>query len=148
MAFVAPPYVPYAPALAAAGIDLSCLLLVHPKREDQLWAVEQSLRAGACAAVLAWIAQAEATSLRRLQLAAEAGGAIGVLFERRPLAGSIAALRLGLEPVEAGGVNVHILKRRGGWPVGPVRIEVDHALAVRAPARPAAPDLHPRRAHG
>lgn len=148
VAFVAPPYVPYAPALAAAGIDLSRLLLVHPKREDQLWAVEQSLRAGACAAVLAWIAQAEATSLRRLQLAAEAGGAIGVLFERRPLAGSIAALRLGLEPAEAGGVNVHILKRRGGWPVGPVRIEVDHALAVRAPARPAAPDLHPRRAHG
>ncbi|BAU47325.1 CDP-6-deoxy-delta-3,4-glucoseen reductase [Sulfurifustis variabilis] len=148
VAFVAPPYVPYAPALAAAGVDLSRVLLVHPRREDQLWAVESSLRSGACAAVLAWIAQAEAASLRRLQLAAEAGGTVGVLFERRPLAGSIAALRLALEPAGAGAVNVHIMKRRGGWPVGPVRVEVDHALAVRAPAGPADRGLRPRRAHG
>lgn len=148
IAFVAPPYIPYAPALAAAGVALARVLLVHPKREDQLWAVESSLRAGACAAVLAWIAEAEGAALRRLQLAAEAGGAIGMLYARRPLGASIAALRLALAPAAAGAVDVHILKRRGGWPVGPVRLEVDHALAVRAPAGPAARGLQPRRAHG
>src|SRR5581483_2385709 len=45
--FIAPPYIPYAPALAAGGVELSRLLLVHPKtRADHLWAVESSLRSG------------------------------------------------------------------------------------------------------
>lgn len=148
IAFVAPPYIPYAPALAAAGIDLARVLIVHPRtREDQWWAVEQSLRAGACAAVLAWVAHAEAAHLRRLQLAAEAGGAWGVLFERRALPGSTAALRIALEPAESGDLDLHVMKRRGGWPVGPVRLEVDHALAMCAPAGSAARAVQPQRAH-
>ena len=41
LAWVAPPYLPYAPALAAAGVDLSRVLLVHPRSNaDGLWAVE------------------------------------------------------------------------------------------------------------
>lgn len=149
IAFIAPPYVPYAPALAAAGVELSRLLLVHPKtRAEQLWAVETALRAGACAGVLAWPDGLAPESLRRWQLAAEAGESAGVLFAHRAVAGSPAALRLRLAPAGAGAVDVHILKRRGGWPAGPLRLEADHALAVRAPARSGARDLQSRRAHG
>src|SRR5678809_1285304 len=34
---VAPPHVPYAPALAAAGVDLVNLLVVTAGRQDALW---------------------------------------------------------------------------------------------------------------
>jgi cell division inhibitor SulA/protein ImuA len=45
-ALVSPPYIPYAPALARAGIDLTKLLMVHSRREmDTLWAIEQALPA-------------------------------------------------------------------------------------------------------
>lgn len=149
IAFVAPPCVPYAPALATAGVELSRLLLVHPKTgAEHLWAVETALRAGACAAVLAWPEGVGAESLRRWQLAAEAGESWGVLFARRAVQGSPAALRLAPAPAGAGAIDVRILKCRGGWPAGPLRLETDHALAVRAPAGPVARDLQPRRIHG
>jgi hypothetical protein len=126
LAFIAPPYIPYAPALAAAGIDLARVLLVEPgTRRDQAWAMEQSLRAGS-AAVLAWPGDVQGKMLRRLQLAAEAGGAWGVLFcsPRCASEPSPAALRLRLEPGSPG-VRVAILKRRGGWPVGPIPLQLE-----------------------
>lgn len=145
--FIAPPYIPFAPAFAAAGVALSRLLLVHPRaRPDHLWAVESGLRSGACAAVLAWTENVTAGQLRRWQLAAEAGGAWGVLFQRHLVAGSAAALRLQLAPAGKGAVAVTIVKRRGGWPIGPVRLEIDHALAVPASAESSARDMQPRRA--
>lgn len=124
--WVAPPHIPYAPALVSAGIDLSRVLLVHPKaRQDGLWALEQSLRSGNCGAVLAWPTLEDNVILRRLQLAAEAGDALGFLFRsrchvRRP---SPAALRLQLEPGTGGGLSVSILKRRGGRAAGAVHID-------------------------
>lgn len=125
IAFIAPPYIPFAPALSAAGIELSRLLLVHPRtRSEQLWAVEASLRAGACAAVLAWPEAVAASQLRRWQLAAEAGDAVGILFQRRNLGNSPAALRLQLAPAAKNAVELRVLKRRGGWPTGPVRLGV------------------------
>lgn len=148
LAFIAPPYIPYAPAFAMAGVDLSRLLFVYPKtRADHLWALENSLRAGACAAVFAWTSSADAGHLRRLQLAAEAGGTWGVLFQRKPVAGSPAALRVQLMPARSNAIDIHILKRRGGWPIGPVRLEIDDALAMSAFTKPAARDMQPRRAH-
>lgn len=144
LVFVAPPYIPYAPALARAGVNLARLLLVHPRStQERLWAVEQALRAGTASVVLAWLAHAEPKALRRLQLAAEAGGALGILFRAVRCAedNSPAALRLRLEPAGGSGacVAVHILKRRGGWPAGPVTVELDHAVArpqsACAPAR-------------
>ena len=124
LAWVAPPYLPYAPALAAAGIDLSRVLLVHPRSNaDGLWAVEQTLRSNTCGAVLAWLETGDMQSLRRLQLAAEAGQCWGLLFrpERLHTQASPAALRIKLEPA-AEGLAVHILKRRGGWATGPVHV--------------------------
>jgi len=146
-AFIAPPYIPYAPALRRAGMNLAHVLVVHPRESnDALWAIEQALRAGTCGAVLAWPAAADMKRLRRLQLAAETGNALGVLFRPGSVAAenSPAALRLKLEPV-AGALAVHILKRRGGWPTGPVILEMRHALAGLTSARSPARDLPARR---
>ncbi|MDH3645421.1 MAG: translesion DNA synthesis-associated protein ImuA [Gammaproteobacteria bacterium] len=117
--WIAPPWVPYAPALAAAGIDLTRLLIVHTQVEEEImWATEQSLRSGSCAAVLSWSTRATAAGLRRLQLAAAEGGTLGVLF--RPATtvaiASPAALRLLLNQT-ADGLVVKVLKSRGGKPV-------------------------------
>jgi hypothetical protein len=131
LAWVEPPYLPYAPALAATGIRLDRLLVIHPRETGQrLWAMEQTLRSGSCGAVLGWAAHPDNRTLRRLQLAAEAGDAAGVLF--RPLAAakqaSPAALRLQLAPVD-GGLQVQVLKRRGGWGMQPVFVEHAHVVA-------------------
>jgi hypothetical protein len=77
VALVAPPYLPYAPAWQAAGVDLEHLQLVEAAPRDALWAFEQCLRSGACAAVLGWPASADAQALRRLQVAAESGQCLG-----------------------------------------------------------------------
>lgn len=149
--WVAPPYIPYAPALANAGIDLSRILLVHPRgQQDGLWAVEQSLRSGNCAAVLAWPTLDDKAILRRLQLAAESGDALGVLFRpqhfvQRP---SAAALRIELAPEIDSSLSVSILKRRGGWAVGPVHLDTslqtDGALALHSRAATATGNFQSR----
>ncbi|HOU65889.1 MAG TPA: translesion DNA synthesis-associated protein ImuA, partial [Thermomonas sp.] len=71
LALIAPPYLPYAPAWQAAGIDLGALQVIETTPRDALWAFEQCLRSGACAAVIGWPRQADAQALRRLQVAAD-----------------------------------------------------------------------------
>ena len=115
IAWIAPPFLPYAPALAAAGVDPARLLLVRPADDEAaLWAAEQALRSGSCRLVLAWAERARPACLRRLQLAAEAGRAPLVLF--RPPAAlarpSTAALRLSLSAGE-GGAHLRLLKQHG-----------------------------------
>jgi protein ImuA len=145
IALIAPPHIPYAPALAAAGVNLSRLLLVHPRNaQDHLWAVEASLRSGACSAVFAWLGKADAAHLRRLQLAAEAGDTWGVMFRQRPIADSPAALRLQLVAAGPNTMYVNVLKRRGGWPTGPLRLEVDRVVASALPAPSRVGSLHAR----
>jgi protein ImuA len=115
IAWVDPPHLPYAPALADAGAELSRFLLVRTGAvRDRLFAVEQCLRSGACGAVLAWPAAWDDRSIRRLQLAAEKGGSLGVLFRTERACGrfSAAGLRLRLAP-SPGGVAVEVLKGRG-----------------------------------
>lgn len=116
--WIAPPFIPYAPALARSGLDLQRVLMVHPSGErDGLWAVEQALRSGAGAAVLAWIRFADDVALRRLQLAAEERHCWAVFF--RPLGACLqrspAALRVKLSRAERA-TRVEILKCRGGRP--------------------------------
>lgn len=118
-AWVAPPLQPFAPALAAAGMALTRLLIVRApdqgRRPAALWAFEQALGSGACDSVLAWAKHAPARQMRRLQLAAQRGNALGVLFRPRAAAreASAAMLRVALEP-RRGGVRVTLLKSRGG----------------------------------
>ena len=140
---IAPPHLPYAPALAAATVSLSRLLLVRAANTaDTLWAMEQALRSGACAAVLAWPGGSNERAQRRLQLAAEAGASWGVWFTpaRQAASTSTAALRLKLAPAE-GGIEVRFLKRRGGGPVPPLVLH--HAVARTALPRPGPAGLSP-----
>ena len=109
--WVAPPLMPFAPALASRGVVLDRLAVVGGARP--LWAFEQTLGSGACDAVLGWVRQPKARELRRLQLAAERGRTLGVLFRPRSAVGaaSAAVLRLSLEPLAAG-VRITLLKGR------------------------------------
>ena len=112
--FVAPPYIPYPPALAAAGVDLSYVVHIDANAADTHWTAEQCLRAGCCGAVLSWMPTTDYQKLRRLQLAAETGAAIGFVF--RPLAAaretSPAALRVQVSMAQ-GLPKIDILKCRG-----------------------------------
>jgi hypothetical protein len=121
--WVAPPLVPFAPALASCGVVLDRVAVVggaRSARQDAgfrgtpgLWALEQTLGSGACDAVLGWVRQVKSRDIRRLQLAAERGRTLGVLFRPRRAAreASAAVLRLSVEPLAAG-VRLTILKGR------------------------------------
>ena len=128
VAWLAPPHLPYAPALRAAGVRLELLTVIRaPGRRDALWAAEQALRACSFHALLLWLPQAGYPELRRLAVAAQAGPGFALAF-RPPEAAcesSPAVLRLALE-AGAGELGtgeprfprypflaVHILKRRG-----------------------------------
>jgi hypothetical protein len=133
MVWLAPPHLPYAPALAAAGVDLAHLAVVRaPGRRDALWAAEQVLRGGCCHALLGWFRRASYEELRRLAVAAEASPAWVALVRPRAAAlePSPACLRLALEP-DGEALSVRILKRRGAPLAAPLRLPVKrpvHAL--------------------
>ncbi|NND61426.1 MAG: translesion DNA synthesis-associated protein ImuA [Gammaproteobacteria bacterium] len=119
LVWIAPPWVPYAPALEAAGLDLSRLLVVHADSATEIfWAAEQSLRSGSCAAVLVWARQCQDSGLRRLQLAASEGDTLGIVFRPDTVGQqfSPAVLRLCVAP-EAQGLRVDVIKNRGARPV-------------------------------
>jgi hypothetical protein len=120
LAFVAPPCIPYAPALLRAKWPLQRFAWIEAPAAQAAWAAEQCLRAGCLGAVAFWLAGGDDKSLRRLQLAAEEGSVHAFLF--RPLKhaanASPAALRLVLEPVP-GQLRVRVLKVRGA--VAPVK---------------------------
>ena len=116
IALIEPPYHPYPPAWQAAGVRLAALQVIHTKTpRDALWAAEQCLRSGACDAVLCWPQHADDRALRRLQVAAETGQALGFAF--RPMKAAMnpspAALRIA---VDASPRQLRVLKCRGGNP--------------------------------
>jgi hypothetical protein len=144
-AWLAPPHLPYAPALRAAGIRLEHLTVVRaPGRRDALWAAEQALRARAFHVLLAWLPRASYAELRRLAVAAQAGPGFALAF-RPPQAAcesSPAALRLALEPgFEPGRLAVRILKRRGAPMGAPLRLSIERPFrgSVRALDRASLP---------
>ena len=136
VAWINPPFIPYAPALAALDIDIGKILLVHPKHhEEALWAMEQASKSGTCSAVLGWLGERHLTltATRRLQLAAKQGGTLGCLFRSEAAAdsASMAELRLRLKPGARGELGVSIIKRRGGWPVPGLNVQVDSQLYAK-----------------
>jgi protein ImuA len=166
--WIAPPFVPYAPALAALGLALDRLTVVTAdSAADAAWAAEQALRSGALGAVLWWdVMRGRAltlpVTLRRLHLAAMEGRT--PLFALRPAAvraqSSPAPLRLAIEPADASMLAVDVFKRRGPPMAAPLVLTLpgpapssrrqrraaapmdqeatDHALVRAAPARIAA----------
>ena len=134
--WVAPPYRPYAPALAAAGLDLARLIVVRGcTAAEALWAYEQALRAPECGAAFGWIHSHEERVLRRLQVAAREGRTWGVLW-RRPgqrASATAAPLRLSLA-AQQGKLAVRVLKRRGAELPQPILLDL-----ARAPGAPLYP---------
>jgi hypothetical protein len=114
LVFVAPPCVPYAPALHAAGVPLARFAWIETSAAQAPWAAEQCLRSGCLGAVALWFAGGDDRSLRRLQLAAEEGGCHGFVFRplRHAANPSPSALRLQLDAV-SGVLRVRVLKCRG-----------------------------------
>ena len=133
---VDPPFVPYPQALVAAGMDLSRLVVLE-SGEESAWAAEQGLRSGACAAVLAWGDLGEMALLRRLQLAAETGRSLALLFRGREAARqhSPAALRLAVRPAAAG-MEVTVLKQRGGRAGATLELAFRDEPAMASPSAP------------
>src|ERR1019366_10505167 len=92
------------------------ILIIQPRGlQESLWAAEQTLRCPAFGAVLSWPAEIADKNVRRLQLAAEAGGSLGILYGPAGAARehSPAALRLRLLPPADGLAGGNHKWRRG-----------------------------------
>jgi protein ImuA len=144
----------YPPALAALGLDMGRLVLLRPRREaDGMWAVAECLRCPAVSAVVTAVGRLSAVDARRLQLAAEGGGGVGVFVRprHRPSDPYAAATRWAVRPVPGCDAYrrwvVRLVHGPGGRVDHPVSLEVSRdGVSVRAvelladrPAAAAAP---------
>jgi protein ImuA len=85
---------PYARGLARLGGDPARLILVTADREAQaLWALEETLKSGAVAGAVGTVEQADFVAGRRLDFAARAGKACGILL-RAKAADDLSAARV------------------------------------------------------
>jgi len=147
--WVAPPFSPYAPGLAQAGIDLRRVLVVAAQQKqfdgkknpdtpvlisegsmtskDALWCMERALQTPHCGLVLAWQGQLAQRTLRRLQLAAVTGKAIGVLFMRNNSEHSPSSMNLEIESLTENDhqyLDINILKARGSFKPSSLRLQL------------------------
>ena len=147
----------YPPAIARLGIELRQVIVVRAGNQvDNTWALDQSLRCPAVAAVVAWPEKLDGHTFRRLQLAAEQGGGLGLLL--RPLGvryePSWAEVRLLIEPLPAAApeagrrLKIQVLRSPGRLCGGSVEVEIDHETHIVHPAPRLAPGADPHRAAG
>jgi hypothetical protein len=146
----------YPPAAAAGGLDLQRTIVIRQSQSAQnargqwnkqsQWALDQALRCPHVAAVVAWPQQLDGRVFRRLQLAVETSGCLGLLI--RPAAAqresSWADVRLLISPVAHTPVNdnqhnasqtapvalswrlkIELLRCRGGSTQRTVDLEID-----------------------
>lgn len=119
---VNPPYIPYPPTLAQAGVDLSKIIVSQTKTvTDYLWAIEKALSSQSCSLVLCWPRKIHAKQIKRMQVASKEGNCWAILFRPGNAAthSSPADLRIQLRPSESKQNNstliARVLKRKGGW---------------------------------
>lgn len=117
---IAPPLLPFAPALLKEQIDASQVTIVQTNNlPDTLWAAEQALLAECCAAVLTWTGNANLSTreLRRLQLAAERTHTWNVLLRDSHCLkqSSASGLRIHLQTNTYSQLDLHIIKQPQGW---------------------------------
>jgi cell division inhibitor SulA/protein ImuA len=125
---------PYAPALAAAGVDLARTIFVQPATpREGLWAIEQALRAQHLGAVIGWLppagtADSDFKALRRLHLLAQRHSALAFVLRstRHASAPSPAALRLQLAS-DGRALEATVLKRRGRPLLEPIALTLHPA---------------------
>ena len=151
----------YPPAAAAWGVDLHNTIVVRAAQgkenqrhkqspsQQSLWALDQALRCPHVAAVVAW-PTLESRVFRRLQLAVETSGCLGLLVRsataRREA--SWADVRLMVSPVEPAlqtlkpldlswRLKIEVLRCRGGPARRTVDLEIDERTGeIHAPTHP------------
>lgn len=129
----------YPPGAARMGVPLDRLIVIAARTAlDGLWVCEQALRCPAVAAVVAGLPRVDAHVSRRLQLAAETGGTLGLLVRTEERGGpTFAATRLRVEPLAVGTqvrrVRVCVLKLRDGAPGRPIEVELPDAIDEPSP---------------
>ena len=130
----------YPLAAVAQGIEPARLIVVHPgNKADHAWALDQALRCPAVAAVVAWPesldGKLDGRTFRRLQLAVEQGGGLGLLVRPESVRSqpSWADVRLLVEPLPSPSpygrprrMRVVLLRCRGGRGEQTVEVEIDH----------------------
>lgn len=121
---VGPPKRPHAPGLVQLGItEKSIVWIAADTPAERLWSTEQLVKANPRGgAILAWLPQARAEQLRRLQVHAQSCDCPVFLF--RPEAAQLDASPAPLRVLTTLGpdwtLHVHILKRKGALLDGPV----------------------------
>ena len=74
----------YSPGLIARGLDSRRMVILRPRRQaDEVWAIAECLRCKGVSAVIAAPRRLSRVEARRLQLAAEHGGGVGLFM--RPM---------------------------------------------------------------
>ena len=133
VAWINPPFIPYATALKAGGVNTDNLLVVRTRtHEETLWSMERCCLSNGCAGVMAWPEERKLNikETRRIQLAARSGKTLAMLF--RPInaieRSSLAELRLALRPTTCvDHLSLDIVKRKGGWPVQGIELSLTQA---------------------
>lgn len=97
--WISPPYPLHGPALRQADINVNNSFVIPSQTgcNSALWSIEKALQSQECGMVLAWQNWLSARVMRRLELAAQAGGTLGVVFHQRALHDSPASLQLQIE---------------------------------------------------
>ena len=110
VAWIAPPFVPYAPALQQHGVNIDRLLMIHPPSglKSRLWAIEQTVRSGSSAGVFAWVAVGDAGRDARGRATQARAGMPAVGQRREQLPRAVAEAHAA--------TRVEIVKCRGGRP--------------------------------
>ena len=126
----------YPPAAHLLGIDLAGVLLVRAhSAADELWAMVQAMRCRGVAAVWGQIDSLSERAMRRLQLAAETGGTLGLLVRSARARGRSmwSDVQFGVEPRSATGgwrLRVSVLRCRGAAAGSAVEVEIDEATGA------------------
>jgi cell division inhibitor SulA len=94
-----PPYSLQGEALQQTGINLknSFVIPAQTQCNQALWSLEKALQSKECSMVLAWQNWLSARVLRRLELAAQHGNTLGVVFHQRPQPRSSTSLQLQIQ---------------------------------------------------
>ncbi|MCY7295782.1 translesion DNA synthesis-associated protein ImuA [Alteromonas sp. a30] len=117
LVFIAPPLHINSEMLLANGFELDRVLVIQSQTDaEKLWAAEQCLKSGCCHTVLLWQNHLQVHQVKRLQLAAQKGDALQVIFRNEvPCQEALpTTLSLQLYP-SVEGIHVKIHRRKGAW---------------------------------
>lgn len=139
----------HAPAAAAWGLELSRTLILRPSDSgEELWAVDQALRCPGVGAVWFRCGPLDAHAFRRLQLAAELGGTLGLLVrpakvQKQPTWASVQWLVMPQPAHQRWRLRVELTRCRGGTAGKSVLLEVDEQTGVWCESDHATHHVHP-----